>query len=97
MNEFLMTTYTIALPIVLGYIVWLLKEQKKMRSANSEGTLALLRDKLMFYHDKYCERGSIPPYALESWEKMFKAYTKLGGNGMIVQMNEEISKLHIEL
>lgn len=29
MGQFLMQTYTIALPILLGYIVWLLKRQKK--------------------------------------------------------------------
>lgn len=29
MKELLMQTYTIALPILLGYIVWLLKNQKK--------------------------------------------------------------------
>ena len=56
MNEFLMTTYTMALPIVLGYIVWLLKEQAKIRSANSEGTKCLLRVKLIEYHDKYMEK-----------------------------------------
>lgn len=28
-NDFLMTTYTIVLPIILGYIVWLLQSSKK--------------------------------------------------------------------
>lgn len=30
MQEILMQTYTIALPIILGYIVWLLQNQKKI-------------------------------------------------------------------
>lgn len=96
MQEFLMTTYTIVLPILMGYIVWLLKEQKKARDANCAGTLCLLRDKLMYYHDKYVDKGSIPPYAYENWEKMYKAYKDMGGNGMIVGMNAEIKKLPIE-
>lgn len=29
MKEILMETYTIALPIILGYIVWLLKRQNQ--------------------------------------------------------------------
>lgn len=28
-NDFLMTTYTIALPVILGYIVWILQSNKK--------------------------------------------------------------------
>ena len=47
MYQFLMQTYTIVLPIALGYIVWLLQNQKKSRDANSEGTKCLLRVKLI--------------------------------------------------
>ena len=47
MNEFFLQTYTIALPILLGYIVWILKQQKKDRDANSEGTKMLLMVKLI--------------------------------------------------
>lgn len=95
MNEFLMTTYTIALPIVLGYIVWLLKEGKLIRSANSEGTKCLLRVKLIEYHDKYMEKKAIPSYALRNWVEMFDAYKQLGGNGMIDGMDHEVRSLPI--
>lgn len=96
MQEFMMTTYTIALPVVLGYIVWLLKEQKKVRSANSEGTKCLLRVKLIKYHDKYMGKGSIPSYALRNWVEMFNAYKRLGGNGMIDGMDREVRALKID-
>lgn len=95
MNEFLMTTYTMALPIVLGYIVWLLKEQAKIRSANSEGTKCLLRVKLIEYHDKYMEKKAIPSYALKNWVEMYEAYKRLGGNGMIEGMDKEVHALRI--
>lgn len=95
MSEFLMTTYTIALPIVLGYIVWLLKEGKGIRSANSEGTKCLLREKLIDYHDKYMEKKCIPSYALRNWVEMFNAYKRLGGNGMIDGMDHEVRNLPI--
>lgn len=36
MEDILMQTYTIALPIVLGYIVWLLKQQKQEKKKDSE-------------------------------------------------------------
>lgn len=43
MGRFLMETYAMVLPAVLGYIVWLLKRQKKDRDANGKGTMLLLR------------------------------------------------------
>lgn len=100
MENFLLETYSIALPIVLttlmGYIVWLLKKQKKDRDANSKGTMLLLRVQLIEYHDKYTILGSIPSYAYENFCEMYKAYHELGGNGMITKMKEEIDELHLK-
>ena len=36
MESFIMQTYTIVLPIILGYVVWLLKNQKKDRDAKQQ-------------------------------------------------------------
>ena len=95
MEELLLQTYTIVLPILLGYIVWLLKNQKKDRDANSKGTMLLLRVQLIEYHDKYMKLGSIPSYAYENFCEMYNAYHKLGGNGMITKMMHEIEELHL--
>lgn len=94
--EYFMQIVTIALPIVLGYIVWLLKEQKKDRNANSKGTMLLLRVQLIEYHNKYMEIGEIPSYAYQNFCEMYEAYHNLGGNGMITKMYEEIQELHIK-
>lgn len=96
MAEFLLQTYTIALPVLLGYIVWLLKNQKKSRDANSHGTMLLLRVQLIEYHDKYMALGFIPSYAYENFCEMYEAYHKLNGNGMIEKMKEEIEELHLK-
>jgi cbb3-type cytochrome oxidase subunit 3 len=95
-NEFLTQTYTIALPILLGYIVWLLKNQKRDRDANSKGTMLLLRVQLIEYHDKYMMLGDIPSYAYENFMEMYKVYHALGGNGMITKMMHEIEELHLK-
>ena len=95
MKDILMQTYTIALPVVLGYIVWLLQNQKKDRDANTKGTMLLLRVQLIEYHDRYMALGSIPSYAYENFCEMYEAYHKLGGNGMITKMKEEIEELHL--
>lgn len=100
MENLLLETYSIALPIVLtalmGYIVWLLKKQKKDRDANSKGTMLLLRVQLIEYHDKYTILGSIPSYAYENFCEMYEAYHELGGNGVITKMKEEIDELHLK-
>lgn len=100
MNNFLFQTYLIALPIVLtalmGYIVWLLKKQKRDRDANSKGTMLLLRVQLIEYHDKYMRLGEIPSYAYENFNEMYDAYHKLGGNGMVTKMKQEIEELHLK-
>ena len=95
MKEVLMQTYTIVLPILMGYIVWLLKNQKKDRDSNSKGTMLLLRVQLIEYHDKYIALGYIPSYAYENFVEMYEAYHELGGNGMITKMYKEIQELHI--
>ncbi len=118
MNNLLLQTYLIALPIILtalmGYIVWLLQEQRKQkkadviernerieaeqkqREANSHGTMLLLRVQLIEYHDKYMRLGEIPSYAYENFNEMYDAYHKLGGNGMVTKMKQEIEELHLK-
>lgn len=100
MDNFFMQTYMIALPIVLtsllGYVVWLLKEQKKERDANAKGTMLLLRVQLIEYHDKYMKTQEIPSYAYDNFVEMYEAYHALGGNGMVTKMYNEIKELHLK-
>lgn len=101
---------TILLSLISGTLVFivtnLLKENHNLREkkkageeikdkALTEAILCLLRVKLIEYHDKYVEENHIPSYAYENWTKMFNSYRALGGNGLIVGMNEEIEKLPI--
>ena len=96
MNEFLYQTYMIALPVILtafmGYIVWLLKKQKRDRDANSKGTMLLLRVQLI----EYMALGKIPSYVYDNFNEMYDAYHKLGGNGMATKMKQEIDELHLK-
>lgn len=94
--NFLMSTYQIVLPVVLGYIVWVLKDERKHRGANETGTMLLLRVQLIEYHDKYCKIGEVPSYVYENFVEMYNAYHRLGGNGMIEKMYEEFKELNIQ-
>ena len=100
MEGILLQTYTIALPVVLtsffGYIVWLLKQQKKDRDANSRGTMLMLRAKLIEYHKDWTEREYVTKHGLENFLEMYDAYHELGGNGMVTHLLEEVEELQIK-
>jgi len=101
---------TIATSIVSAMLVFILqsvirennrlkreKEVQQLQEANAlkDGVLCLLRTKMIEYHTKYTTKGCISSHAYANWCLMYKAYVALGGNGMIVHMNEEIEELHI--
>ena len=96
MKEILLETYTIVLPILLGYIVWLLKKQKRDRDANSKGTMLLLRVQLIEYHEEWMARGYVTKNGIENFLEMYNAYHALGGNGMVTHLLEEVNELPIK-
>lgn len=100
MEQFLMQTYTIALPIVLtalmGYIVFLLKNQKKDRDANSRGTMLLLKVQLIEYLAEWKARGYVTKHGLQNFLVMYDAYHALGGNGMVTELLNEVKELPIK-
>lgn len=71
-----------------------LKEKKD--EAFKNGLLALLRVALIEAHSKYMARESISTHGFQNWGLMYEAYKSLGGNGMIVSMNEDIEALPIK-
>lgn len=93
--DILIKTYAIVLPMVLGYIIVLLRKQKEIREANSKGTMLLLRVQLIEYHNKYMAIGEIPTYAYKNFMDMYEAYHNLGGNSMVTKMYDEINELHL--
>lgn len=95
MQKIIVDICAIIMPTLLGYVVWLLKNQKKDRDANSKGTMLLLRVQLIEYHEKWTERGYITKHGLENFIEMYDAYHLLGGNGMVTKLLEEIKKLPI--
>lgn len=95
-QQILFSIYSVLLPILTGYIIKLLKDQKKERDANAKGTMLLLRVQLIEYHDRYVASGSIPSYAYQNLCDMYKAYHELGGNGMIEKMKAEVDNIHLE-
>ena len=75
------------------------KEQERQRSAQDaalkNGMVCILRKHLMDEHEKWMAKKYITPTALENGLAMYDAYKKLGGNGMIDHMNDDISELQV--
>ena len=95
-TQILVAILTVVVTPLMGYIVWLLKEQKKDRNAQEKGIMLLLRVQLIEYHDKYMRKGKIPTYAFQNFEDMYQAYHELGGNSMAEKMHEEINELRLQ-
>lgn len=96
MYEFFMTTYSIVLTALCGYVVYNLKEDKKRKQAQGDALCALLRTNLIDLHDRVMARGSITIRELEAFKGMYRAYRALGGNGVVEHMDKDIDALPIE-
>ena len=84
------------MPIVLGYVVCLLKERKKDRGALEKGMMLLLRAKLIEYHKEWTDRGYITTHGIQNFLEMYDVYHSLGGNGMVTHLKEEVEKLEVK-
>lgn len=103
-----MTTYIfdVLIATVSGSLIFLienilkenrqLKESKKTtEKALGDGVMTLLKIQLIEYHEKYMTDGNIPSYVYDNFDEMYSAYKKLGGNGMIEHMKQEIDGLRV--
>lgn len=97
MGDFLRETYFVVLPIVvtsfMGWIGVMLTKQQKERSANSRGTMLILRYMLRRYHVEYMHKGYVTQGQYREFEEMYGAYHELGGNGAATHMWADIQKL----
>lgn len=71
-------------------------DENKKHKAIADGMQALLRDRLMYAYNHYMDKGYYPIHARENIEKMFIQYKALGGNGVILDLVEQLSTLPTE-
>lgn len=95
LGDIILVTYSVILPLLIGYMIYQLKQYQKHKDAYNIGLMLLLRVQLIEYHDKYMLQNSIPSYAYSNFIEMYEAYTLLGGNGMVTKMKKEIDELYL--
>lgn len=103
--------YSGAISIVTAMLVFmlqgLLKENKQLKKEREEaretqetamaaGVTCLLRDRLIWFHSKYTEVGSISLQDYDIWMKMYHAYKDLGGNGIVEHLREDMEILKMK-
>ena len=96
MSEFLSITYTASLPVILGYIVWLLKEERKDRKANTSGVKEILGYMIDRWHEEYILQGYITTHQFNQFKSVYDAYHENGGNGAREEKWHHIQKLQID-
>lgn len=100
MAEFLRETYFVVLPIIvtafMGWVGTTLTKQQKERSANSRGTMLILKYMLERYHAEYMHKGYVTEEQYKLFEDIHDAYSDLGGNGYGDRMWQDVRSLPIK-
>lgn len=63
------------------------------QEALEKGVQALLRNRLIYIHDKYCPTGDIPLYIKDDFDNLYQQYHNLGQNGVMDAFHEEVMNL----
>lgn len=66
------------------------------QKALKDGTQSLLRSEIIRCYDVYMEREYISIHGLESVLAMYDAYHKLGGNGTVTKLVDELKELPVK-
>lgn len=96
MPEFLTHIIDIVLPVLLGYLVWLLKEERKERRANTHGMREILGYMIDRWYEEFMLQGYITTDQRNTFEGVYLAYAANKGNGAREAKWKEVQKLHID-
>lgn len=86
----------ISLPIILGYLVWLLKEERKERKANTEGMKEILGYMIDRWHEEFILQGYVTTDQRNTFEGVYKAYAANKGNGAREAKWKEVQQMRID-
>lgn len=96
MSEIIVHIVDIALPVILGYVVWLLKEERKERNATNLGMKEILGYMIDRWHEEFLLQGYVTTDQRNTFDDVYKAYAANKGNGARKAKWEEIQKMHID-
>ena len=95
-NEWIIRIVDIALPVLLGYVVWLLKEERKERRANTQGMKEILGYMIDRWHEEFILQGYVTTDQRNNFENVYIAYAANKGNGARKAKWEEVQRLRVD-
>lgn len=96
MNEAVMHIIDIALPALLGYLIWLLKEERKERKANTQGIREILGYMIDRWYEEFIIQGYVTTDQRNTFDAVYAAYAANHGNGARKSKWEEVCRMHID-
>lgn len=96
MKDIILVIVEVSLPIILGYIVWELKENRKERKANTQGMKEILGYMIDRWYEEFRLRGSITTDQRNTFESAYKAYAANHGNGAREAKWHTVEKMPID-
>ena len=96
MWEVFMHIIDIALPIILGYLVWVLKEERSERKATNLGMKEILGYMIDRWHEEFLLQGYVTSEQRNTFDDVYKAYAANKGNGARKAKWEEVSHMHVD-
>ena len=96
MIEIITHIIDIVLPAILGYVVWLLKEERKERNATNLGMKEILGYMIDRWYEEFVLQGYVTTDQRNTFDDVYKAYAANKGNGARKAKWEEVKKMHID-
>ena len=96
MKDIILLIVEISLPVLLTYLVWLLKEERKERKANTHGIREILGYMIDRWYEEFMLQDSITTTQRNRFESVYLAYAANKGNGARKAKYEEIMHMHID-
>lgn len=96
MFEIIMHVIDIALPIILGYLIWVLKEERTERKATNLGMKEILGYMIDRWYEEFVLQGYVTTDQRNMFDDVYAAYAANKGNGARKAKWEEVKRMHID-
>lgn len=96
MMDIIIHIIDIVLPILLGYLVWMFKEDRKDRKAANLGMKEILGYMIDRFYEEFILQDSITSDQRNTFDGIYKAYAANNGNGARKTKWQEVQKMHID-
>lgn len=95
-KEIITLAVEVTLPVILSYLVWLLKEERKERKANTQGMKEILGYMIDRWHEEFVLQGYVTTDQRNTFEGVYNAYAANKGNGAREAKWKEVQQMRID-